>query len=172
MEKDRINYSLSRKLSDSQFGSYQVSFSYSTDIDTENESLEEATERCIAYVEQIVEKKLKTKPQNVPRGTSVQTKQNQFTSAPLPQSAAPSENPKPGCGGAVHERPWGTWRFPKGKLQGRCLAEFDDKKLKSIRDFWMKDGGAKGWCKEAVEKIDQYLSGTGSDVMNEGDQFL
>ena len=48
---------MGRKLSDGKYGSIDCHFSYSTDKGP-NETLEEATERCIDYVESIIGNKI------------------------------------------------------------------------------------------------------------------
>jgi hypothetical protein len=56
-EQDRVVYGMSRKLSDGKYGSTDVHFSYSTDKGI-NETLEQATTRCIDYVESIMVNKI------------------------------------------------------------------------------------------------------------------
>lgn len=53
MSNDRINYGMSRKISDGNYGSIDVHFSYSTDVSMD-ETIEAATNRCMIYVEDII----------------------------------------------------------------------------------------------------------------------
>lgn len=54
---DRINYGMSRKMSDGDFGSVDVHFSYSTDVE-EDETLDDAKSRCVKYVEDFIVEKI------------------------------------------------------------------------------------------------------------------
>jgi len=54
---DRINYGMSRKISDGDFGSIDVHFSYSTDVE-EDETLDKARKRCVKYVEDFIVEKI------------------------------------------------------------------------------------------------------------------
>jgi len=53
---DRINFGMGRKISDGNYGSIDIHFSYSTDV-AGDEDLDSAIERCIEKVEEIVVKK-------------------------------------------------------------------------------------------------------------------
>lgn len=57
MEADKVIYSMSRKLSDGHYGSTDIYFCYSTDKGP-NETLDDATKRCIGHVESIILNKI------------------------------------------------------------------------------------------------------------------
>ena len=59
-DADRVVYGTSRKVSDGNYGSTEVHFSYSTDVKI-GESLEQATVRCVTYVDTVLSKKLNEK---------------------------------------------------------------------------------------------------------------
>ena len=53
MNGDRVNYSMGRKISDGQYGSVDVHFSYTTDVQ-HDEKIEQAIERCVEVVENFI----------------------------------------------------------------------------------------------------------------------
>ena len=56
-ELDRVIYSMNRKISDGHYGSTDIYFCYGTDKGI-NETVEDATERCIEHVESIMLNKI------------------------------------------------------------------------------------------------------------------
>lgn len=63
-QADRINYSVGRKLSDGNYGSIDVHFCYTSDIE-DSETKEEATKRVIDYVEKVMREKITQYKQNL-----------------------------------------------------------------------------------------------------------
>lgn len=57
MAEDKIEFGMSRKITDGNFGSVEARFSYSTSV-KKGEKLEKATDRCIEYVANIMKEKI------------------------------------------------------------------------------------------------------------------
>jgi hypothetical protein len=56
-QQDRVSYAFGRKLSDNNYGSFDVLVSYSTDVKN-SEDIETALARCEKFVERSVLKKI------------------------------------------------------------------------------------------------------------------